>query len=82
MKLSQVESQRDKLTKILIEAKTSVDDQSAGLREELRKTVARHERVQTMKLLNLQLYDLNLSDEATKTAQRYADIIKSLNRHG
>ena len=69
--ITQVESQRDKLTETLVETKKSLEDRTNVLKEDLRQVVTRSERAQTMKLLNLQLYDLHMNEEATKTAARY-----------
>ncbi|KAL5250554.1 hypothetical protein ACHWQZ_G016325 [Mnemiopsis leidyi] len=66
----EVESQRDKLTETLVETKKSLEDRTNVLKEDLRQVVTRSERAQTMKLLNLQLYDLHMNEEATKTAAR------------
>ena len=66
----QVESQRDKFTETLVETKKSLEERTNVLKEDLRVVVTRSERAQTMKLLNLQLYDLHMNEEATKTAAR------------
>lgn len=68
---TQVETQRNKLTTSLVETKKTLDETTSQLKEDLRKVVTRAEREQTMKLLNLQLYDLRMNEEATKTAARY-----------
>ena len=70
----QVESQRDKFTETLIETKKSLEERTNVLKEDLRVVVTRSERAQTMKLLNLQLYDLHMNEEATKTAARWGQL--------
>ncbi|XP_063686993.1 arf-GAP with coiled-coil, ANK repeat and PH domain-containing protein 2-like [Bolinopsis microptera] len=66
----EVESQRDTFTETLVETKKGLEATTGELKEELRVVVTRAERAQTMKLLNLQLYDLHMNEEATKTAAK------------
>ena len=68
--LQQVESQRDSFTETLVETKKALESTTSVLKEDLRVVVTRAERAQTMKLLNLQLYDLHMNEEATKTAAK------------
>ena len=68
--LQQVESHRDSFTETLVETKKALESTTSVLKEDLRVVVTRAERAQTMKLLNLQLYDLHMNEEATKTAAK------------
>ena len=45
------------------------------MRDNLRTVLTRAERAQTLKLLNLQLYDLHMKEEATKTAARWGVLL-------
>ena len=65
-----MESQRDNFTETLLGTKKSLELKTNELKEELRVVVTRSERAHTMKLLNLQLYDLHMNEEATKTAAK------------
>ena len=53
-----------------METKKALESTTSVLKEDLRVVVTRAERAQTMKLLNLQLYDLHMNEEATKTAAK------------
>ena len=69
-----MESQRDSSMVVLVDTKTKLEEQTTQLRDDFRRVLSRAERAQTMKLLNLQLYDLHLNEEATKTAAKWANL--------
>lgn len=66
----EIEAKHESIETTLSEQRKGLEATGIKLKEDFKTTLNTAERAQTVKLLNLQLYDLQLADEATKTAAK------------